>query len=225
MSCIVFGGMSQTFFFPHLKKKILKFFIFFPLGGGEVKFHLGVLSFSPLLFLNKTRSWRCFLFCTTALHTKKKKKRNQVQAFFFLKPSEMELICWCVLCFVFFWRGGSWIFVMEVFPRVNCWLVVCAPFLVKPPRITTPSPGFKHRVVPMERGGQPGDSGNMKDGEGRNNLKHKNLLQPCFVNFSQQIFRAELRSWSFALKLTQHWRHFCGYLTAPCSAWRAEKSR
>ena len=197
--------------------------------GGEVKFHLAGVKFqSSSFFLNKTRSWRCFLFallpCTLK---KKKKKRNQVQAFFW-KPSEMDLICWCVLCF-FFFGGGSWIFVMEVFPRVNCWLVVRAPFLVKPPRITTPSPGFNNTVLCRWRGrgggGEPGDSGNMKDGEGRNNLKHKNLLQPCFVNFSQQIFRAELRSCSFALKLTQHRRHFCGYLTAPCSACRAEKSR
>lgn len=36
----------------------------------------------------------------------------------------------------------------------------------------------------------PGDSGNMKDDEGRNNLKHKNLLQPCFVNFPANLSRA-----------------------------------
>lgn len=107
MSCIVFGGMSQTFFFPHLKKKILKFFIFFPLGGGEVKFHLGVLSFSPLLFLNKTRSWRCFLFCTTALHTKKKKKEKPGAGFFFFEAIRNGANLLMCVVFCFFLEGGE----------------------------------------------------------------------------------------------------------------------
>lgn len=101
---------------------------------------------------------------------------NQVQA---LKPSEIDLICWC-----FFFH---WIFVMN-FP-CNCWLVVCAHswFTLKHSR----------NAVFSGRAGRPGDSGNMKDDEGRNNLKHKNLLQPCFMNFPANLSRApELRLWN-----------------------------
>lgn len=47
----------------------------------------------------------------------------------------------------------------------------------------------------------PGDSGNMKDDEGRNNLKHKNLLQPCFVNFPANLSRAPS---CFHVKLAQN---------------------
>ncbi|MEQ2299998.1 hypothetical protein AMECASPLE_020709 [Ameca splendens] len=44
----------------------------------------------------------------------------------------------------------------------------------------------KTLFIKMEQAG-PGESGNMKDDEGRNNLKHKNLLQPCFVNFPANL--------------------------------------
>ena len=69
-------------------------------------FHLAGVKFqSSSFFLNKTRSWRCFLFALLPCTLKKKKKKKKPGAGFFLEAIRNGPNLLMCVVFFFFWRG------------------------------------------------------------------------------------------------------------------------